>query len=145
MNRTRLAALATALGVAVPVLAASPALAAGPMRITKIHYGQSGTDLNTEYVVLKNTSTHTVNLHNWKIISAPSSDNQRYLFPTLKLQPGHTVVLHTGIGTNTHTDLYWDATSPRWDDAGDKAILKNASGTVIDTCQYAGGGTTAYC
>ena len=145
MNRTRLAALATVLGVAVPVVVAAPALAAGPVKIVKIHYGQTGTNLDSEYIVFKNTSTHTVNLRDWRIVSAPSSDNQYYDFSAFKLAPGHTVRLHSGVGKDSATDLYWDSTSPKWDNDGDKAVLKNANGTVVDTCQYAGGGTTAYC
>ena len=145
MAHKRLLVAALAVGVTVPFVQAAPALAAGAVRITKIHYAQSGTDLNTEYIVLKNTSTHAVKMENWKVISAPSSDNQRYVFGTLKLGPGKSVRLHSGIGNNTATDVYWDGTSPKWNDDGDKAVLKNPSGTVIDTCTYAGGGTTAYC
>ena len=43
------------------------------------------------------------------------------------------------------SNLYWDRGWYVWNNDGDKAVLKNASGTVVDTCRYAGGGTTAYC
>ena len=141
----RLVLVATLLGVAAPFLSASPALAAGPVKIAKIHYAQTGTNLNTEYIVFKNRSSHTVQMKGWEIISAPSTDNQHYFFPGTKVGPGKTLTLYTGKGTNSPGKRYWGQTSPRWDNAGDKAILKNASGTTMDTCQYAGGGTTAFC
>ena len=141
----RLVLLAALLGVVAPFVQASPALAAGPVKIAKIHYNQTGTNLNSEYIVFKNTSSSTVNVRGWEIISAPSSDNQHYFFPRTRVAPGHTLTLYTGSGTNRPGKRYWGATSPRWDNAGDKAILKNNSGTVVDTCQYIGGGTQKFC
>jgi hypothetical protein len=141
----RLVLLAAVLGCLAPLVPASPALASGPIKIAKIHYAQTGTNLNTEYIVFKNKSTHAVQLRGWKIISAPSTDNQYYIFPSTKLAPGHTLTLYTGTGSNTASRRYWGAGSPVWNNDGDKAVLKNASGTVVDTCQYVGGGTTAYC
>lgn len=114
------------------------------MKISRIHYAQSGTNLNTEYVVFKNTTSATVNLKRWEIISAPSSDNQHYFFPGTKVGAGKTLTLYTGSGTNGPGRRYC-ATSARWDSSGDKAILKNAAGKTIDTCQYAGGGTQQFC
>ncbi len=84
-------------------------------------------------------------MRGWEIISAPSSDNQHYFFPRTKVLPGHYLILFTGKGRNGPGKRYWGATTPRWDNSGDKAILKNRGGTTIDTCQYAGGGTKAYC
>jgi hypothetical protein len=143
---TKHLALAAALvGVSASFVPVSPALAAPAIRITKIHYAQSGTNLNTEYIVFKNTTGSAIRLKGWKIVSAPSSDDQHYTFPRTKVASGHTVTLYTGSGTNSAGKRYWGASGPRWDNDGDKAILKNASGGVVDKCQYAGGGTTAFC
>jgi hypothetical protein len=145
MNVKRLALAAALLGAVVPVLNVAPADAGSTIKITRIHYKQTGTNLNTEYIVFKNTTGSTIQMKNWKIISKPSSDDQFYVFPRTAVGPGKTVTLFTGIGTNSRGKRYWDSTSPRWDDQGDRAVLKNAKHLVIDTCQYAGGGTTAYC
>ena len=67
-------------------------------------------------------------------------DNQHYFFPRTKVGAGKTVTLYTGSGANAPGKRYWGATSPRWNNDGDRAVLKNASGTTVDTCQYAGGG-----
>jgi len=141
----RLVLVAALLGILTPFVGASPALASGPVKIAKIHYAQTGTSLDTEYIVLKNTSSSAVQLKGWEVISAPSTDNQHYFFPRTKVGAGKTVTLYTGSGTNGPGKRYWGSTSPRWNNDGDKAVLKNASGTTVDTCQYAGGGTTAFC
>src|SRR4051794_247446 len=141
----RLVLFAALLGCLAPLLPASPALASGPVKIAKIHYAQSGTNLNTEYIVFKNKSSSAVQMKGWEIISAPSSDNQHYFFPRTKVPAGGSVTLYTGFGTNSRGRRYWDASTPKWNNDGDKAVLKNASGTTVDTCLYAGGGTTAYC
>ena len=148
MHRRTVAGLTLALatGLVVPAVTGSPALASsGPFRITKIHYAQSGTNLNTEYIVFKNITSKDRWLSGWKIISAPSTDNQYYVFPSTLVKHGQTVTLYTGKGTASAGKRYWGASDPRWDNDGDKAILKNKSGTTMDVCQYAGGGTTAYC
>jgi hypothetical protein len=141
----RLVLLAALLGCLAPLLPASPALAAGSMKISKIHYFQTGTNLNTEYIVFKNTSSKSVQMKGWEIISAPSSDNQHYFFPSTKVAAGASVTLYTGSGANVSGRRYWGATTPRWDNDGDKAILKNASGAKVDVCRYAGGGTQQFC
>jgi hypothetical protein len=86
-----------------------------------------------------------VRIKGWEIISAPSSDNQHYFFPRTKIRAGGTLTLYTGHGTNGPGRRYWGASSARWDNDGDKAILKNRAGTTVDVCQYAGGGTQQFC
>lgn len=144
-SRRTYAVLACLLGLLAPVLAAPPASASPVVRIVKIHYAQTGTNLDTEYVVLKNTSSRSIHLSGWNLISAPSTDNQHYTFPTTTLAAGSTLTVYTGSGTDTAHKRYWGASGPRWDNDGDKALLRNTAGTLIDSCQYAGGGTTAYC
>ena len=131
--------------VAMLTLTATAADASTAVKISKIHYAQTGTSLNTEYIVFKNTTAKSRSIGGWKIISAPSTDNQYYVFPKTTIPAGGTVTLYTGSGTNSPGKRYWHASGPRWNNGGDKAVLKNGSGTTVDTCQYAGGGTTAYC
>ena len=44
--------------------------------------------------------------------------------------------MHSGIATNTATDVFWGRAKAAWADAGDKAILHRASGLVQDRCVY---------
>jgi hypothetical protein len=146
MNRPTTLAVATAIATTLLAVVAGPAQATTPaIQIVRIHYAQTGTNLDTEYIVLKNTSSRSRSITGWRIISAPSTDNQYYVFPGTRIGAGHTLTLYTGNGTNVPGKRYWRAGSPRWDNSGDKAILRDSLGRTIDTCQYAGGGTTAYC
>ena len=137
--------LSCLLGLVAPAAVASPAAASPAVRIVKIHYKQTGTNLDTEYVVLKNTRSRSIHLSGWRLISAPSTDNQSYTFPATVLGAGETLTVYTGSGTDSAHKRYWGATTPRWDNDGDKALLRDTLGTLVDSCQYAGGGTTAYC
>lgn len=145
MFTKRLVLTASLLAAVSPFVAAQPALAAGPVKFTKIHYKQTGTNLDTEYVVIKNTSGSTVQLKGWHVISSPKTDNQSYTFPKTSVAPGATLTLYTGSGTNSTGKRYWNHGTPVWNDSGDTAVLRNAAGTTIDTCTYAGGGTQAFC
>jgi hypothetical protein len=145
--RTRPAlAVAAVIAAAASALVAAPAQAAPALVITKIHYGQTGTNLNTEYIVIKNTTGSARTITGWKMISSPATDNQAYTFPTTRLAPYATLTLYTGRGTNTATTRYWNSPlHPIWNNDGDLAVLKTSTGTTVDSCRYAGGGTTAYC
>lgn len=145
MNRRTTVAATLVATVAAGLVTASPVSASPVVKISKIRYAQTGTSLNTEYIVLKNTTGTPRKIGRWKVVSAPSTDHQYYVFPATTIPAGGTVTLYTGKGTSSPGKRYWGATSPRWDNSGDKAILKNATGATVDTCQYAGGGTTAYC
>jgi len=47
------------------------------------------------------------------------------------LDPGATVTLHTGSGTDTETDLYWDAGRPVWNNGGGTVTVTTAEGDVV--------------
>lgn len=144
-NHKILLALAVLVGLILPLMQVSAADASGPVHITKIHYAQTGTNMNTEYIVFKNGGSKAVTITGWKIISSPSTDNQAYKFPTTTIPAGAVLTLYSGKGTNSAGRRYWGSAVPIWNNDGDKAVLKNAGGSTVDTCQYAGGGTTAYC
>ena len=55
------------------------------------------------------------------------------------------VTVHTGKGTASSTHRYYNKTWYVWNNSGDTAYLKNASGTTVDTCAWSGGGTARYC
>lgn len=130
----------TSLLLTVPPADASPVI-----KITKIHYAQTGTNLDTEYIVFKNTTAKKRWISGWRVISSPSTDNQRYVFPTTAIPAGGSLVLYSGRGVNAPGKRYWNSASPIWNNNGDLAVLRNASGVTVTSCRYAGGGTTAYC
>lgn len=118
----------------------TPTKASGPFRIARIHYEQSAT-LNSEYLVVKNVSSHRHRLTGYVILDP--NDRQRYRFPRTVLKPGASVTLHTGHGRNRLHHRYWGQDEPMWNNDGDTAVLKKPSGRVADRCSYDGteGGT----
>jgi hypothetical protein len=130
------AVLATAGALAV---VAPPAQAATPVRIVKIWYDSPGTDnrstasLNAEYVVLKNVTTSARTITGWTVRDAAG---HRYTFGTLQIGAGRTVVLHTGRGTNTSTNRYWQSGNYIWNNDRDTAYLRDARGALMQTCAY---------
>jgi hypothetical protein len=67
--------------------------------------------------------------------------NHVYVFPSMSLGGGRTVRVHTGRGTKSATDVYWRQSGYVWNNDGDTAILRNASGRRLDTCRWTSGGT----
>jgi hypothetical protein len=88
---------------------------AGNFKIDKIHYKQGAT-LNSEYIVIKNTSAKKRALTRFRVVDP--NDGQRYMFPVTKLKPGHTVTLHTGHGRNRPGRCYWNRDAPVWNNDG---------------------------
>ncbi|HEY0541303.1 MAG TPA: lamin tail domain-containing protein [Actinoallomurus sp.] len=137
-TRNILACLAGA--AALTALAAEPAGAASSsVRLYKVVYNPSGTDthansqLNREYVVLKNGGKQTVKLAGWTV-----RDTKRhvYTFTTFSLKPGKYVYIHTGRGTDTSTNVYQGRGWYVWNNTADKVSLRTAAGTTVDTCQW---------
>jgi hypothetical protein len=132
----------------VAVLAATllctlaPAAGANPHRIqfARIQYDTPGADtpitnarLNGEYFVVKNLGTTTVNINGFTVSDAQS---HVYTFPSTGLAAGTGIRVHTGRGTNTRTDRYWNRSTYVWNNPGDTATLRNAAGTELDVCGW---------
>ena len=136
-----IASLLTVL--AVPLAMPSAQAATYPLHFTKIYYDSPGSDdrsnssLNKEYVTIKNTSTTTRSLTGYTIKDAAG---HTYKFGTFSLGSGKSVRVHTGTGTNTSTDRYWKSGAYIWNNTGDKAYLRNSSGTLRDSCSWGSGG-----
>jgi len=148
--RVRLLATATVLSLAAVLFGAAPAEAVSPtLHFSKAYVNSPGTDtgtnysLNGEYVVITNSSyTASYNLTGYTI-----SDRSAhvYRFRTFVLKPRASVTLHTGIGTNTSTNLYWGSRAYIWNNTGDTAYLKNSVGTLRDSCSWASVSSYVYC
>jgi Lamin Tail Domain len=110
------------------------------VQFTRIQY--RATSLNGEWFRLTNQSRATVDLKGWTVRDAA---NHVYRFAsTFRLAPGAGVYVHTGKGTATTAHRYWGRTGYIWDDGGDTATLRTATGQTVDTCKWgAGSGVTA--
>jgi lamin tail-like protein len=129
------------------MLPASAATAA--VEVSAVHYHSPGKDnrsnvsLNGEYAAITNTGSAVADLDRWTL---RDTAGHVFTFPRYLLQPGDTVYVHTGRGSNgrPHSGhLYWRSGSYIWDDDGDTATLTNPSGQTAATCAWTGAGTGA--
>lgn len=88
-------------------------------------------NLGAEVVILRYLGEGRVDLSNWQL---KDEDGNIFLFPSITLANGGAVQLHTGAGTNTVVDLYWNLSAPIWT-SGETARLYEASGKLIVTYQ----------
>jgi hypothetical protein len=111
------------------------------MQIHEIYYNSPGPDyggnasLNHEWVQLHNASGSWINLANWTL---RDKAGHVFVFGSYSIKPYGYVTIHTGKGTGTQTDRYWNHSWYIWNNTGDTAILENQNGTVIDRCSYVG-------
>ncbi|WP_323099443.1 lamin tail domain-containing protein [Intrasporangium sp. YIM S08009] len=150
---TRTTAAAAAAGIAIgllgPITAATEAQALPAVMIYKVQYDSPGTDnrsntsLNAEYVVLKNTTRSNRVLTGWTL---RDKTGYTYRFPAFTLKAGATVTIRTGKGTATATNRYYNLSSYVWNNTGDTAYLRNAAGSLVDTCAWTSTGSgSRYC
>ena len=60
-----------------------------------------------------------------------------FIFPNgFTLSPGASVKVHTKVGQNTATDLFWGLRKPIWDNDFDTAVLFNFAGDEITRLSY---------
>jgi hypothetical protein len=67
--------------------------------------------LASESIVIQNNGDAALLLTGWMF---KDSQGSTYTFPQLTLYPGGTVQIHTGTGTDTAADLYWQRSEPVW-------------------------------
>jgi len=95
-----------------------PTLASGEIKTDIVSVSGAGV-LASESVLIQNNGDTTVLLTGWTL-----KDNQgsTFTFPQLSLYPGGMVLVHTGSGTDTASDLYWQRSIPVWE-SGQLAAL----------------------
>lgn len=90
---------------------------------------RSNRALNGEWVEVRNTSRHGVDLRGFTLTDR---DGNRYRFPRIRLDGGSSIRVHTGQGRDTHRDVYQDRRQQIWD-RHDTATLRDQRGNVVDT------------
>lgn len=116
---------------------ATPAITgAGPVRIVAIvaRPPNGAADLNGETVTIRNDGLATVDITRWTLSDAGGKN--ALLFPSLVLPPGGIVIVHSGRGSPTATDLYFNKNTGIWNDTGDTATLRDATGATISVYMY---------
>jgi competence protein ComEC len=87
-------------------------------------------NLNEEWVEVANNGIIDENLAGWLI---QDQQNHTYAFPDFNLKAGATVKIHSGTGSNSDEDLYWNRSTSIWNNDGDLVTLIDTSGIVISS------------
>jgi len=117
------------------------AATAGAVEFTRVQYRAKS--LNSEWVLVANHTSATVDLRGWTIRDAA---NHVYTFgSTFRLGRGGSVYVHTGKGSNGSAHRYWGRTGYIWNDGGDTAVLRNSAGRTVDTCKWGAGSGVIAC
>jgi len=111
----------------------SPTPSLPVVEIVHVEHDPEGSDLEGEYVLLRNTTEVSQDLTAWTI---EDSDGHVFRFESFVLEPAASVKVWTGAGEDTGTDVYWGYGRGLWDNDGDTATLKDYRGQVVDTFNY---------
>lgn len=85
-------------------------------------------DLNGEFVVLENCGDQPLDLTGWTLLD---EGHHCYLFPRFVLAPKARVTVHSGLGRNTDTDLFWGSRAPIWNNNGDTVFVRDSDGRLV--------------
>lgn len=94
--------------------------------------GHDNRALNSEWVEVRNTGRHSVNLRGYTLTD---KQGNRYRFNDFRLDGRSSVRVHTGNGRDTHRDVYQDRRRQIWDER-DTATLRDNRGNVVDTASW---------
>ncbi len=126
----------TASPTAEPTATPTPTPQPGGGKLTIVYLQYSGRD---EYVEIQNEGPGDQDMTGWTLVSVVG--NQVYDFPPgFALGVGHRVRVHSGPDAyeSWPTDLKWTR-AYIWNNAGDKAELRDPRGVVVDSYCYGGG------
>jgi hypothetical protein len=110
---------------------AVPSTASAAVEIIFISFDPAGRDAgsNDEYICLKNSGRAPVDLTGW---SVEDQDGNVYTFGEYSLPSKDVVTIYTGSGDDRRLHKYWDLDAAVWDDDGETATARGASGRVVD-------------
>ena len=109
----------------------------GPLAIDTIHADAAGNDnenLNDEYVVFRNVGEERLDLSGWTVTD--EADHTYTVPEEATLDPGATLTLRTGSGTDGESTLYWGASGAIWNNGGDVVTVRDASGSIVVRRSY---------
>ncbi|MEZ4524067.1 MAG: lamin tail domain-containing protein [Thermomicrobiales bacterium] len=112
----------------------TPTVTEGGVAITGIDFDPAvGRDGDGETVTIVNVGEGPVDMTGWSLSDIAE---HIYIFPNFVLQPGAAVVVHICAGENTPEILFWGRCSAIWNNEGDTAYLRDATGRGISTYSY---------
>ncbi len=110
------------------------------VQIASINPDPKGPDAavkNSEWVEIVNTCSEIRSVSGYLI--KDSSAGNSYIFKNLTLFPKQKVKLHSGCGTDTAIDVYWQCPEKKsmvWNNSGDTAYLYDNTGKMVSEMSY---------
>lgn len=101
--------------------------------IVLVEYDPPGDDALGEYVLLRNTGGGTATMAGWTLTDEA---NVIYRFPAFALAPGAEVRVWVRSGVDDAENLYWGRGQAVWNNTGDTATLRDATGALVDVYVY---------
>jgi hypothetical protein len=108
------------------------------IQISEFHWDAEGNDCsnpNDEYVKFKNIGSSACEFSGWEV---RDNGERIYTFPEFVLQPNSEVILRSGEGIDTLTELYWENNGNSasgcpavWNNTGDTLYLKDSLGDLV--------------
>lgn len=95
--------------------------------------GRDEENLNGEYVVLRNSCTHPVNMAGWIMESGRS---YKFSIPDFTIESKKTVSIHSGAGTANSTDIYWNSGKAVWRNEHDTIHMYNSQKQLVLNYTY---------
>ena len=91
-------------------------------------------NLNGEYAVIKNTSSTTIDVGEWRLCNI---ERRCFTFPTdAAIAASDSVIVYSGVGHQTAAEFFMRQTQPIWDDNTGRAILSDRDGRVMARYAY---------
>ena len=97
--------------------------------VAQVHSEVEDADLNEEYVVFENAGEEPMELGGSTV---SDREGNSYSFPQgFVLEPGQTVTLHSGDGSDTDEHLYWGANSRVWNEDSDEIRVYDTENRLV--------------
>lgn len=113
-----------------PDLSALPA--EPPLSVTDTAFDPPDDDrdaLTEEYVTVENVAGEELDVSRWTVRDLA---DHAYRFPDgTRLDPGQSLTLRTGSGTDTDTEYYWGSERPIWNNDGDAVLIYDRGGSLV--------------
>jgi len=119
--------------ISTPTATGKPPATAGNVDIVNIFYDGAGIHETGEYVEIKNLDVVEIQLANWTL--RDDADNI-FTFPAFLIQPGQTCRVYTNEDHAEWCGFNYGSNVEIWNNSGDKATLRDASGTLVDVYIY---------
>ncbi len=88
--------------------------------------GNDATNINDEYIDIRNTGTALLHLNGWTLRSSARLDGNTFTLPAWVVYPGDKIRIHIGPGTDTATDKYLGNNEPWLNNESDVLYLRDS-------------------